>query len=265
MIILSIAVIGGLALFFALVLTFASRRLAVKEDPLVARLEGVLPGTNCGACGFAGCRAAAEALAGRRADAGACVAGGPELAAEIAAILGVSATAAARRVAVVHCQGGEGRARERFAWQGVPSCLAAGQTAGGFKQCAWGCLGQGDCVRACPFDALTMGADRLPVVSAAACVGCGRCVAACPRGIITLLPREHKVYLACVSRGRGRPVRDACTVGCIGCGVCVKVSAPGALVMEENLPRPDYGAGDDLTRAAQRCPMKCFLRREDDD
>lgn len=261
MIAVSIAVLGGLALVFAVMLTVASRRLAVTEDPLVARIEALLPGTNCGACGFAGCRTAAEKLALREADAAACVAGGEETAAEIAAVLGVEPGAMERRVAVVHCQGGTGRCGERFTYLGVESCLAGHLTAGGPKKCAWGCLGLGDCARACPFDALAIGPDRLPVVDESACVGCGRCVAACPRKIITLLSREHHVYLGCVSRGRGRAVKAACTVGCIACGICAKQSAEGAVAMEDNLPRLNYGAGDDFSRAAGRCPMKCFVRR----
>lgn len=262
MIIESIAVLGGLAFFFSLVINQASRRLAVAEDPLVAALEAVLPGTNCGACGQAGCRAAAELLASGRAETGICPAGGPAVAGEIARLLGVEHSAAAARVAFVHCLGDRDTCRERFAYRGVASCLAADMTAGGPKACFHGCLGLGDCVAACPFGALSIDEKGLALVDGKLCTGCGKCVPACPRKIITVLPRDREIVLACVSRARGKAVREACSRGCIACGACARVSPEGAVTMVDNLPVLHYGVTGDFSAAAAKCPMKCFVRRE---
>ncbi len=259
MILQSLAVLGGLTLAFALVIYVASRRLAVREDPLTAKLEALLPGTNCGACGFAGCRFVAELMAQGKAPPEICVAGGREIAEQIAALLGVETKKTEPLVAVIHCQGGTDRAKERFTYHGVARCSTAQLTAGGHKACDYGCLGLGDCVRACPFNAITMGKDALPVINRERCVACGKCVAACPRQIISLIPRSRKVYLGCVSHDRGRAVKNVCSVGCIACGICAKVTPNEAIKMRDNLPEIDIAAGNNFDEAVKRCPAKCFV------
>ncbi len=258
---LSILILGGLSFAFAVFLAFAARRFKISEDPLVAKIEEILPGTNCGACGFAGCHALSELLAGRKAEPGACVTGGPEAAKKIAALLGVTANVAELRVASIHCQGGKSKARSRFEYVGIKTCLSSHTTAGGPKACFYGCLGLGDCVRVCPFNALSMNKDDLPVVDENKCVACGKCVAVCPRKIITLVPRRKWTYVGCISKDRGKAVKDVCSVGCIGCGICAKVTKSGAITMEDNLPRLQIDKGLDFEEAVQRCPAHCFVVR----
>ncbi len=258
---LSLLVLGGLSFLFSVFLSFAARRLTVVEDPLIARIEELLPGTNCGACGFAGCHAVAELLAARRLEPDSCVVGGKETAEKIGKLLGVFVSTGERRVAAIHCQGGRDKVADRFIYVGIKTCLTAHNTAGGPKACIYGCLGFGDCVRVCPFGAIKMGKNGLPVIEESLCVACGKCVAACPRKIITLIPRKQWTYVACVSRDRGKRVQEVCPVGCIACELCARVTKSGAIRMEDNLPRLDINIGQDFQEAVERCPRHCFVVR----
>lgn len=257
----SILILGGLSLAFAVLLAFAARFFTVSEDPLVAKIEELLPGSNCGGCGAAGCRALAELLAARKVDPGVCVASNPEANQKIAALTGQAVNLVEKRVAVLRCQGGRSRVRERFRYTGIPTCTVANLTAGGPKECLYGCLGYGDCLRSCQFGAIRLGEEGLPVIDESKCVACGRCVAACPRRLITLISRRQWTYLACASRNKGKTVKDTCPVGCIACGLCAKVTKSGAIVIEDNLPRMNYEKGQDFEEAVRRCPMHCFVVR----
>jgi electron transport complex protein RnfB len=256
--------LGGLGLFFSAGLAYASRKFAVKEDPKISQIMDVLAGANCGACGYPGCHAFAEAVVKGEAPMSGCTPGGVESTGRIARIIGVEADMGeyVPKVAVVCCQGDRGKARELFCYQGLENCAAAQLVAGGSKACQYGCLGLGTCAGVCPFDALIMGDKGLPVVDDKKCTGCGLCVSACPRDIIQLIPREAQIYLACVSLDKGKAVKTSCSVGCIGCGLCAKpkVTPSGAIVMEGNLPKIDYAkAGIDLVVAAGKCPPKSFV------
>lgn len=261
---LALIVLGGLGLLFSACLAYASRRFAVREDPRVAQILDVLAGANCGACGYPGCRAFAEAVAKGDAPISGCTPGGTESTSKIARIMGMEAEVGefVPQVAVVRCGGDRTKAREAFQYQGLEDCAAAQLVAGGSKACRYGCLGLGTCVRVCPFEALSMGEAGLPVVDDDRCTGCGLCVAACPRQIIQLIPRDAQVYLACVSQDKGKAVKAICSVGCIGCGLCAKpkVAPSGAITMDGNLPAIDYAkAGIDLLVAAGKCPTKSYV------
>ncbi|MGE4551873.1 MAG: FAD-dependent oxidoreductase [Desulfovibrionaceae bacterium] len=189
MILTSVLVLFGIGFTAAVLLAVASRLLAVKEDPRIALVEGVLAGANCGGCGYPGCSGAAAAVVAGKAGAGVCVVGGEEVAAKVAAIMGLAVTAMEPKLAVVDCTGGL-RAEEVYRYEGVLDCRAQALLHGGAKMCPEGCLGYGSCIRACPFDAMTMGPNGTPVVDPRLCRACGKCVEACPRGVMHVQGRD---------------------------------------------------------------------------
>lgn len=252
-----------IGLAFAIVLTIAHHRLRVVEDPKVVALTAVLPGANCGGCGHPGCPQFAEAIVAGLAQPAECVAASESVIQAIAEILGVEATAAVPKRAVVHCAAKGPERRARAAYLGVATCTEMNMVAG-VQGCTYGCLGLGDCVQACPFEAILMG-DGLPVVNYRTCTGCGNCVAACPRGIISIeaLHDDPLVVVACSSRDTGKQVRTNCAVGCIGCGVCAKLDEK-LFTVEGNLSRATYdaetyGRSDDHAAAVEKCPTSCLL------
>ena len=261
---LAMIALGGLGLLFAAGLAYASRTFAVEEDPRVSRVLDALAGANCGACGYPGCRAFAEAVVKGEAPINACTPGGIESTSRIARVMGTQAEAGefVPKVAAVRCRGGRKEARELFRYQGLEDCGAAQLAAGGSKACRYGCLGLGTCTLVCPFEAISMGENGLPVVDDTRCTGCGLCVAACPRKIIELIPSDTQIYLACVSQDKGKAVKKVCSVGCIGCGLCAKpkVTPSGAIIMEGNLPVVDYQkGGTDLLFAMAKCPTSSYV------
>jgi Na+-translocating ferredoxin:NAD+ oxidoreductase subunit B len=256
----SVLTLGILGLFFGGGLAYASMKFSVESDPRLAVIAELLPGANCGGCGFPGCSAYAEAVLKGLAPVTACNPGGKETAEKIAKLLGVDAGELTPLVAVVQCQGGKGIAKERFSYSGIQTCAIDHKTGGGQKACQYGCLGFGDCMRACTFDAITMSGDGLPVVDEDKCTACGLCVRACPRGIMKLIPVTQQVYVGCVSQDKGKAVKDVCSLGCIGCSICAKVTPSGAIRMQGNLPVIDP-SGTDLVIAVYKCPTKSLVDR----
>ncbi len=244
----------GLGLLFGAGLAFASRVLAVKRDERVEAIEEVLPGANCGACGFAGCSALSEALVEGEADVQACPVGDSEALARVAEILGQEADlGASRQVAKVRCRGTEDAAETRFSYAGIKDCQAAGAIAGGHKVCEHGCLGMGSCVQACPFDCMYM-KDGVPVVVEEDCTGCGNCVEACPRSIIELAAEDQPVFLYCVSTAGPREARQACSNACMGCGLCARTCEQDAIEMQDNLPVFDFDKCNACGACVEACP-----------
>lgn len=249
----------GLGLILAGLLALANKKLHVREDPRIDVVESMLPGSNCGACGFAGCRALAEAVVSGNAAPGKCTANTPEAVERIAQFLGVDAGMQEKRVARLACAGGSSVARQQAAYWGLESCKAAALVSGGGKACAWGCLGLGDCERVCPFDAIHMNAEGLPVVDENKCTACGKCVAECPRNLFSLQPISHRLWVACQNKMRGKAAREVCAVSCGGCGLCAK-DAPELLCMRDNLPVVDYSKPELATQdAIQRCPTGAIV------
>lgn len=254
---LSMGAVGGI---LAAGLAVASVVFKTESDPRVEQLLEVLPGANCGACGFPGCQGLAAALAKGTAPVTACVVGGAPVAGRVAEVLGVEVgEVPEKRVARLFCQGGRAEATERAAYQGVADCRAAHLVQGGPKACSFGCLGFGNCAAACPFDALHMNSNGLPEVDEEKCTACGKCVAACPRGLFQILPQKARTYVACASLNRGPEVRPVCKVGCIACGICVKACPEKCIVLENNLARIDYSRCTNCGVCVAKCPTKAIV------
>jgi len=228
----------GLGVIFGAGLAIASAKLKVARDPRLDEIVELLPGGNCGACGYAGCEAMAEALLAGKVNSSACTLAPPDVAERVAEIAGTSVGETKKRVAVVFCRA-EG-VGERFEYWGVADCAAAALAQGGSSACPYACLGLGTCASVCPFDAITMGGDGLPHINPAKCVACGKCVAACPRGIIALVPMDHHVHVLCSSHDKGALVRKLCKAGCIACKLCEKVCKFDAIKVVDNVARIDY-------------------------
>jgi len=249
----TIAIITVLGLVLALVLYLVAKKFKVEEDPRIDEVEKVMPGANCGGCGFAGCRAFAEAaVKAPNLDNNFCPVGGNDVMAQVAAILGYEVKAKAPQVAVVRCNGTcEARPRVNE-YDGFASCAVKAALYAGDTGCAFGCLGCGDCAAACQFGALSMDpATGLPVVDETKCTACGACVKACPKKIIELRPkgpRGMREFVSCVNKDKGPVAKKACANACIGCGICAKTCTHEAITVEANLAWID--------------PDKCKLCRE---
>jgi len=257
-IIASVISMGGIGAVLAVFIAVADSKLSVKEDVRIERLLDALPGTNCGGCGFAGCRSLAEALLAGKAPPTSCVASGDATAVKLARILGVEVSAKKRNIAVVLCHGGTSEAKRTAEYRGAVDCTAADLTGGG-KACTYGCLGYGECVASCEFGAMAMSDDNLPIVFHDKCVGCGACVRACPRNIIELHSEDHKLFVYCRNREKGAKARKVCSVACIGCGLCVKDCAvEEGIVLNNNLAIVNNDLAPQDGEATKRCPTKCI-------
>lgn len=262
LIIYAIAALGLIGLIFGLFLATAARVFAVESDPRVEAVKEVLPGVNCGACGYAGCVNFAEAVAHGEAPANGCIPGGEDTIKDIAAVLGQEVSESIKLVATLFCIGDNAKAEDRFIYEGVEDCSVAGVFYGGFKTCGYGCLGLGNCVRACPFEAIGMGSHGLPVVDNSKCHGCGLCVKACPRDLIKILPLSEQGHLVlCSSNDRGKSVSNACEVGCIACKACIKACAQDAITMEDNLAVIDLEKCNDCGECVLKCKPGTIHRR----
>jgi len=260
-IIKALAVLGGGGLLIALLLLVASLKLSVHVDEREAAVRAVLPGANCGACGLPGCDGYAAAVASGSAALNKCSVGGANVARSIGEIMGQEAGAVEPMVAVLVCRGGKDVAGARFQYKGAADCRAAALLLGGPKACIYGCVGLGHCAKVCPFGAITMGGNGLPVVDERKCTGCGNCVRGCPKGTLLLVPRTKLVVLACVSHDKGKAVKDVCRVGCTACNLCVKVCPSQALTMDKNLPVMDFTKCIDCGICVHKCPTKSFIDR----
>lgn len=260
----SVAGLGGLSLIFGIVLAIAFKKLAVKISEQEQKLRDALPSANCGACGFPGCDAYAHALIENAGEVALnlCPVGGAETIRKIGEILGIEVEAAEPMLCVLRCRGGRENAVEKFEYIGPGDCRSNYILLGGNKACEWGCLGGGHCETVCPFDAITMGPNRLPVINSDKCTACGICVKECPRQVLELMPRAQLIYLACKTLDKGKVVKNVCKVGCIGCTLCVK-SCPyeGAIQMDRNLPKMDYTKCISCGICYNKCPTKSFIDR----
>ena len=243
----------------ALMLVVANRKLYVYEDPRIDVVEDLLPHANCGACGYPGCRPFAEALVSGKMLPGKCTVSSEEGKASIASYLGVALGAEEKKVARLACAGGTNVAQNIALYKGMESCQAASLVSGGGKGCFWGCLGFGDCMRVCDFDAIHMDAHNLPVVDVDKCTACGDCVEICPKDLFSIQPVSHQLWVACKNLEKGDEVLEQCDVACTACGRCA-MDAPGDLiVMQNNLPVINYSLDHQTQVPIQRCPTGAIL------
>jgi electron transport complex protein RnfB len=255
----TLAVLAGLGIVFGIALALVAAKFAVEVDPKVEKVRETLPGANCGACGFAGCMGYAEAVVGNPDVAvSMCAPGKAPVAEKIAVITGKKAEKMDPKIARVYCQGGTSLSQRKFIYTGVQDCAAAVLAAGGDKSCEYGCLGYGTCMRACPFDAITMSADNLPLINPGKCTACGKCVAACPKQVIELAPTAKAVVISCHSRDKGVDVKKKCQVGCIACGICVRTCPVNAIAIDNNLARIDHGKCIVCGLCVKKCPTNAI-------
>lgn len=263
-ILVAVGFMAGLGLILASVLVIANRRLFVYEDPKIDDVEELLPHSNCGACGTAGCRAFAEKLVTGELQPGACTVNGTEMNQVIATFLGVELGTHEKRVARLACAGGSNVARRHGDYRGVESCRAAALVAGGGKGCAWGCLGLADCERVCDLDAIIMDRHDLPQVIDDLCTACGDCVDICPRDLFSLQPLSHHLWVACKNLEKGEAAEAECAVTCNGCGRCALDATGDLITMIDNLAVIDYSQNAKAARIAiERCPTGAIVWLED--
>lgn len=260
-ILIAVAVLGGIALVSAVVLYVCSKKFAVYEDPRLGQVTALLPGANCGGCGYPGCSGMASALV-KGADAGSldglyCPVGGAEVMGQVSDLLGMAVANTEPKVAVVRCNG-TCELRPRIAeYSGLRTCTAMNSCGAGETGCGYGCLGCGDCVSACSFGAIKINDETgLPEVDEDKCTACGACVNACPRHIIELRKRgvkNRRVYVRCVNKDKGAAAMKACKAACIGCGKCEKECKFGAIIIQGNLSYID----PDKCRLCRKCVEVC--------
>ena len=253
-IILAAVVVGGTGLFIGVFLGIAGKKFAVKVDEREEAILGVLPGNNCGGCGYAGCSGLAAAIVKGEAEVSGCPVGGAPVAAKIGDIMGVAAGTQERQTAFVKCAGTCEKAILDYDYTGIQDCtMASMMQNGGAKGCNSGCLGFGSCVAACPFDAIHV-VDGIAVVDKEACKACGKCIAACPKHLIELIPYDQKVAVDCSSHDKGKQVMAACEIGCIGCKKCEKTCPNGAITVEDFCAHIDYEKCTGCGACKEACP-----------
>ncbi|MBN1295996.1 RnfABCDGE type electron transport complex subunit B [bacterium] len=259
---ITVICLGAIALVAGIVLFVASKKFAVIENPLIDEVEELLPGANCGGCGFAGCRAFAEAFVTTKNTELKCPPGGPAVMEAIAAKVGIAVKDHVRIVARIRCQGGSNSVRAGE-YHGIRTCAAAQIGNNVDLVCPYGCIGYGDCIRACPFDAIRS-IDGIAVVDENKCVGCGVCVRACPRNLIELTRYDKRVYVACNSPDKGPQVKKYCSVGCIGCKMCERACQFEAIAFKPFLAAVKPDQCTECLACVDKCPPKTILFRGDD-
>ncbi|WP_461257730.1 RnfABCDGE type electron transport complex subunit B [Treponema sp. R80B11-R83G3] len=254
--IISVTAIGGIC---GIILAVASKLMYVKVDERVIQLQEILPGANCGACGYPGCSGYAQALSDGKAAINLCTPGGTGVLTKISAILGVEAGNIERKSAVIHCIGSAPFRIKKMEYKGVQTCVAAKQFFGGHTACTFGCLGYGDCKFACPSNAICV-EDRLARVIPSLCTGCGLCVKTCPNKLIWIENSNIPVILACNNIEKGAVTRRKCKTGCIACGKCVRECKDNALVIIDNHAKIDYSKCTGCGHCAEVCVSKNIIK-----
>ena len=262
----AIGVVAALGAVFGTGLSIASKKFAVHTDPKVEKILALLPGANCGACGYPGCSGLAEAIATGKATVAPCISCTSENRKEIAAIMGITGetqiSSKLRKVAILSCNGNHVTAPKRFEYKGIKDCHLVANFFAGPGRCSFGCLGFGSCIKICPFGAISMGENGLPKFDYEKCTGCGLCVQQCPQRVITLVNSDSKIHIKCNNRDKGKAAMLDCSVSCISCGLCEKVCPTGAIKLHDDvngsIPIIDYNKCIECGLCVKKCPRHCI-------
>lgn len=260
-VVMAAIVLFGITLVFAALLGVAKEKLRVDEDPRIGQVADVLPAANCGGCGFAGCADFAKAVVEQRAPCDGCPVGGSAVADKVAAVLGVEVVKTFPFRPVIHCGAKAHQKLGRVPYIGVETCAEA-HIVGVTQACTYGCLGYGDCVKVCNFDALHL-VEGLPVVDYEKCTGCAACAKVCPRNLIELIPfkQSKMLVVACSNKEPARLVKQVCTVGCVGCSLCQRLFA-GQFQVKDNLAYlnyDNYTGEENLDPLFKKCPAEALI------
>lgn len=261
-IIIATAVLGVTAIIIGILLGIAGEKLQVEVDEKELEVRELLPGNNCGGCGYPGCDGLASAIASGKAPVDSCPVGGITVANKISEVMGVALEEKEREVAFVRCGGTCDKIKKKYNYYGIEDCRKAViAPGGGDKACSYGCLGYGSCVKECLFDAIHI-VDGIAVVDKEKCVACGKCVKTCPNNLIELIPYSAEYKVQCLSNDKGKDVKAGCDAGCIGCKLCTKVCESEAITVENNLAKIDYNKCINCGKCAEKCPVK-IIRQTD--
>lgn len=252
-----VIVLGLVALVLGIGLSFASKFFGVKVDKRILEAKEALPGINCGACGYSGCDSFSEAVVNGEAPVNGCPVGGDDTAKQLAKIMGIDDCNFEPMVARVDCNGTTKNCEHKQDYYGIETCSAAQMLYGGVSKCNYGCIGLGDCVRACPFDAITI-IDSLAVIIESKCTGCTKCVAACPKSIIEMVPQNRHYTVSCSNKEKAAVAMKQCKVACIGCGKCVKACPVDTISMDSFLAKIEYSACINCGKCEEVCPTKAI-------
>jgi len=261
-ILIAVLTLGGLGILFGAGLAVASKRFCVVADSRIDQIYAKLPGANCGACGMPGCMGFAEGLIQGSCTVERCASVQEDARQEIAKILGVEVKIKVKKVAVLHCNGGNKRVKDKFIYSGIQDCISANLVMEAPKACVYGCIGYGTCVSACSFGAITMNNENLPVVHEDKCTACGKCIAVCPKKLFSLVPVTKVYAVRCKSCDFGKKVMDVCSVGCIACRKCEKACPVKAIQIIDNLAVIDYNICDNRGDCFRICPVKTIAKKE---
>ena len=256
-IIIAVVTVAAIGLIAGIILTLASHFMAIKVDEKVVKVRECLPGANCGACGYAGCDEYAEKVAGGIAKTTLCVPGGQKCAADIAEALGVEAGEVKELRGMVRCCGTTGKDSMVYDYQGVKTCAACHSFYQGRRSCSYGCLGYGDCVSVCKFNAISI-ENGVAKIDPDLCTGCGACAKICPKHLIYMIPKKSHICVACSSHNKGAQTRKLCTSGCIGCMKCQKTCKHGAISVDQNLAVVDPSLCVNCGECVEVCPVGCI-------
>ncbi len=277
----SVIIISSLALLFGFVLAVAAKKFTVKKNPITEKINDILPGANCGACGYPGCSGYAEAIVANLCndtacnnencdacstsgdtnfDITLCSPGGADVVKQIASIVGLEADIKNPKVAIVKCNGSDLRTKIKYNYNGTDDCRAAMDIFEGFSECDYACLGLGSCVKVCKFDAIDIDKYGNVLINSEKCTGCGECVKACPKFLIEMVPATSKVHVLCKSIEKGKFVNQQCKVGCIGCMKCVKVCPTEAITVNNFLATIEYDKCTSCGLCVEVCPKDTIIK-----
>ena len=258
----SVMIVLFVGLLLGFIIALASRFLSVPKEERIEQIEEILPGANCGACGFAGCAAYAEAVVLNGAPLTRCTSLSADGLRKIGGIMGQKVEAQAEpEKAFIACHAAAADAPERqFLYSGLGDCNSRALFYKGSKKCKYGCLGGGSCMEVCPVNAIYRDRQKRVVVDRGKCISCRKCVEVCPMNVIRMIPESADYAVACSHPGKGVQTKADCGVGCLGCSLCVKNSPEGGFVMNGFLAEIDYTRSGDRAKAAEKCPVRCIVR-----